>query len=158
MNKNSILIKLSESNYSRRAKHGALLDAEILAEVYLELIGARQAQLGLAESGTRSDGREQNLEKKTLGCSQFHRRYSQAFGPLNRRSITVAFPNTSATAVLKQRRLWWKHLIRSQPHAQRTSASVRSIAHSLLGCRRHQKRYPPPPLIFLMRPSTNLVF
>ena len=34
---------------SRRSKHGALLDAEILAEVYLELIGARQAQLGLAE-------------------------------------------------------------------------------------------------------------
>ncbi|HEX5507577.1 MAG TPA: DNA polymerase III subunit epsilon [Pseudolabrys sp.] len=36
---------------SRRTKHGALLDAEILAEVYLELIGARQAQLGLAEKG-----------------------------------------------------------------------------------------------------------
>jgi len=36
---------------SRRTKHGALLDAEILAEVYVELIGARQAQLGLTESG-----------------------------------------------------------------------------------------------------------
>jgi len=36
---------------SRRTKHGALLDAEILAEVYVELIGARQAVLGLAESG-----------------------------------------------------------------------------------------------------------
>ena len=35
---------------SRRTKHGALLDSEILAEVYLELIGGRQAQLGLAES------------------------------------------------------------------------------------------------------------
>ena len=35
---------------SRRAKHGALLDAELLAEVYLELIGARQAQLGLGET------------------------------------------------------------------------------------------------------------
>ena len=34
---------------SRRTKHGALLDAEILAEGYLELISARQAQLGLAE-------------------------------------------------------------------------------------------------------------
>jgi DNA polymerase-3 subunit epsilon len=34
---------------SRRTKHGALLDAEILAEVYIELLGARQAQLGLAE-------------------------------------------------------------------------------------------------------------
>ena len=35
---------------SRRSKHGALLDAEILAEVYIELIGARQAQLILVES------------------------------------------------------------------------------------------------------------
>ena len=34
---------------SRRTKHGALLDAEILAEVYLELVGARQAELGLEE-------------------------------------------------------------------------------------------------------------
>lgn len=44
---------------SRRTKHGALLDAEILAEVYVELIGARQAQLGLAEGGNRHvDGTE----------------------------------------------------------------------------------------------------
>ena len=35
---------------SRRTKHGALLDAEILAEVYLELLGGRQATLGLAET------------------------------------------------------------------------------------------------------------
>jgi DNA polymerase-3 subunit epsilon len=35
---------------SRRTKHGALLDAELLAEVYLELIGARQAQLGLVSA------------------------------------------------------------------------------------------------------------
>ncbi len=34
---------------SRRTKHGALLDAELLAEVYLELIGARQAMLGLTD-------------------------------------------------------------------------------------------------------------
>ena len=36
---------------SRRSKHGALLDAEILAEVYIELIGGRQASLILVESG-----------------------------------------------------------------------------------------------------------
>src|SRR6185295_5852227 len=33
---------------SRRTKHGALLDAELLAEVYIDLIGARQSQLILA--------------------------------------------------------------------------------------------------------------
>jgi DNA polymerase III subunit epsilon len=33
---------------SSRTKHGALLDAELLAEVYLELSGGRQRDLGLA--------------------------------------------------------------------------------------------------------------
>jgi DNA polymerase III subunit epsilon len=37
---------------SHRTKHGALLDAELLAEVYVELIGARQAQLILSQSAT----------------------------------------------------------------------------------------------------------
>jgi len=37
---------------SKRVKHGALLDAELLAEVYVELIGARQANLGLAAGDT----------------------------------------------------------------------------------------------------------
>jgi len=32
---------------SRRAKHGALLDSELLAEVYIELVGGRQAALVL---------------------------------------------------------------------------------------------------------------
>ncbi|HYA04542.1 MAG TPA: DNA polymerase III subunit epsilon [Xanthobacteraceae bacterium] len=40
---------------SRRAKHGALLDAELLAEVYVELIGARQAQLILSQAMTPVD-------------------------------------------------------------------------------------------------------
>src|SRR5450756_1758726 len=35
---------------SRRTKHGALLDAELLAEVYVELTGMRQAQLVLAQA------------------------------------------------------------------------------------------------------------
>jgi DNA polymerase III subunit epsilon len=37
---------------SRRTKHGALLDAELLAEVYVELIGARQASLVLSQAAT----------------------------------------------------------------------------------------------------------
>ena len=40
---------------SAREKHGALLDSEILAEVYLELIGGRQPDLVLAPAGQRSD-------------------------------------------------------------------------------------------------------
>jgi len=41
---------------SRRTKHGALLDAELLAEVYVELIGGRQASLVLVEAGRGSAG------------------------------------------------------------------------------------------------------
>ncbi|MCL4066145.1 DNA polymerase III subunit epsilon [Pseudomonas sp. GX19020] len=48
---------------SRREKHGALLDSEILAEVYLELVGGRQPDLVLAPvqnnspaSGAQTDG------------------------------------------------------------------------------------------------------
>ena len=33
---------------TRRTKHGALLDAQILAEVYIELLGGKQTSLGLA--------------------------------------------------------------------------------------------------------------
>ena len=37
---------------SAREKHGALLDSEILAEVYLELIGGRQPDFGLGQFST----------------------------------------------------------------------------------------------------------
>jgi DNA polymerase-3 subunit epsilon len=37
---------------SARVKHGALLDSEILAEVYLELIGGRQPDLSLVSRST----------------------------------------------------------------------------------------------------------
>ena len=40
---------------SRRTRHGALLDAEILAEVYAELLGGRQATLILANAETRRE-------------------------------------------------------------------------------------------------------
>lgn len=49
---------------SRRALHGALLDSEILAEVYLELIGGRQVGLALsAEDDSSQEAR--TIKKKT---------------------------------------------------------------------------------------------
>ncbi|MGV1802788.1 DNA polymerase III subunit epsilon [Agrobacterium vitis] len=36
---------------SHRTKHGALLDSELLAEVYIEMLGGRQATFGLEQSG-----------------------------------------------------------------------------------------------------------
>jgi DNA polymerase III subunit epsilon len=38
---------------SKRTKHGALLDAELLADVYLELIGGRQTALSLQAQSTK---------------------------------------------------------------------------------------------------------
>lgn len=43
---------------SRRTLHGALLDAEILAEVYLELIGGRQVALALSAQDRINQGEE----------------------------------------------------------------------------------------------------
>ena len=43
---------------SSRTLHGALLDSEILAEVYLELIGGRQPDFALATNTAGSNGQE----------------------------------------------------------------------------------------------------
>ena len=40
-------------NNDARTVHGALLDSEILAEVYLELIGGRQPDFGLSTAGSQ---------------------------------------------------------------------------------------------------------
>lgn len=39
---------------SKRTRHGALLDSELLADVYLELIGGRQTAMNLGSSAIRS--------------------------------------------------------------------------------------------------------
>jgi DNA polymerase III subunit epsilon len=50
-------------NNSMREKHGALLDSEILAEVYLELVGGRQPDFGLnAMVQTNVSGTMQNFD------------------------------------------------------------------------------------------------
>lgn len=46
---------------SGRELHGALLDAQLLAEVYLELLGGRQPGLGLSAEATVGDGQVQSL-------------------------------------------------------------------------------------------------
>ncbi len=42
---------------SKRTKHGALMDSLLLAGVYVELLGERQATLGLSSNGRDSGGR-----------------------------------------------------------------------------------------------------
>lgn len=54
---------------SHRTRHGALLDAELLAEVYIELIGGKQAALGFAVG---------DLEKETVSTVGQPRRATTA--------------------------------------------------------------------------------
>jgi DNA polymerase III subunit epsilon len=50
---------------SAREKHGALLDSEILAEVYLELIGGRQPDLTLSQAQPQRPGGPTSQSKPT---------------------------------------------------------------------------------------------
>ncbi len=50
---------------SARDKHGALLDSEILAEVYLELIGGRQPDFGLSAAQTSATPAAQTGQTRT---------------------------------------------------------------------------------------------
>ena len=43
---------------SKRIKHGALMDSSLLADVYVELLGERQATLGLAKASTEASAGE----------------------------------------------------------------------------------------------------
>jgi DNA polymerase III subunit epsilon len=75
---------------SRRTKHGALLDAELLAEVYVELIGARQAQFVLSQSVLPAQGageivvlRERPVPlapRLTADEYEAHRRFVESLG------------------------------------------------------------------------------
>lgn len=49
---------------SGREKHGALLDSELLAEVYLELVGGRQPGLSLVPEARADSGRPKDSESR----------------------------------------------------------------------------------------------
>lgn len=56
-----MLCKRFQINNTHRSKHGALLDAEILAQVYLELSGGRQPTLSLAQTSQSVQGRHLSI-------------------------------------------------------------------------------------------------
>lgn len=63
---------------SHRVKHGALLDAELLTQLYIELTGGRQIGLGLAEATSHHDSlgsmrsTSQQAERKTFMAAREH--------------------------------------------------------------------------------------
>ena len=56
------LCKRFNIDLSKREKHGALLDAQLLAEVYLELTGGRQVSLALNQSAKNMDLSKNNVK------------------------------------------------------------------------------------------------
>jgi DNA polymerase-3 subunit epsilon len=81
---------------SRRTKHGALLDAELLAEVYIDLIGARQSQLILAS---------EVRDIRTGGLGEMPRRQREA--PLAPRvSVEDRLAHRTFVATLGDKPIW----------------------------------------------------
>jgi len=77
---------------SQRVKHGALLDAQLLAQVYVELTGGRQIGLGLvAEAGSVS--------------------VKQSSGPVTIREPRPARPHSAAAEELERHRAFIAQLV-----------------------------------------------
>ena len=65
------LCKRFEIDLSLREKHGALLDAKLLAEVYLQLTGGRQSSLSLVQEHTDKSKQVINKEERTFDNLNF---------------------------------------------------------------------------------------
>ena len=59
----SLCIKFGIDN-KRRGKHGALIDSEVLSEVYLELAGGKQPGFEFSEVGYETNDRKKKIIKK----------------------------------------------------------------------------------------------
>lgn len=87
---------------SHRTKHGALLDSELLAEVYIEMLGGRQAALGLTTVETR---RNQSIELNDLVEISYER--PRPLGP--RLSTSEVEGHAKLVARLGEKALWSKY-------------------------------------------------
>ena len=89
---------------SMRTKHGALLDSEILAEVYIELIGGRQAGLDLSAHG--SGGRQSRAGRQPV-----KQRPSPLPSRLTEAEITA---HKAFVATIGDKALWYKKPLKSE--------------------------------------------
>jgi DNA polymerase III subunit epsilon len=84
---------------SKRTKHGALLDSELLADVYLELIGGRQTALGLAATGQ---------QKKTSFVTSQHSARARPTPLPQRLSQEERAAHAALVRILGEKSLWPK--------------------------------------------------
>ncbi|MBB3463792.1 DNA polymerase III subunit epsilon [Rhizobium sp. BK377] len=90
---------------SHRTKHGALLDSELLAEVYIEMIGGRQAALGLGVAGSASQSKD-NAEVEEVVVAAIMER-PRPLAP--RLSEAEAEAHAALIAKLGQKAVWSKY-------------------------------------------------
>lgn len=62
------LCKRFNIDTSKRTKHGALLDAQLLAEIYLEMMGGRQASLLPANKAAIDQENLEAMQENTIGA------------------------------------------------------------------------------------------
>ena len=86
---------------SMREKHGALLDSEILAEVYLELVGGRQPDFGLATAA-------QNTASETAETGQGWRPHARPTPLPPRLMAEEAAAHTAFVAGMGDSAIWLK--------------------------------------------------
>jgi DNA polymerase-3 subunit epsilon len=102
---------------ARRVKHGALLDAEILADVYVELLGGRQANLGLGEAARPGDGGE--------GRTIVIRRAFARPAPLAPRLTAAEIAaHATFTATLGESRIWLEYVRQAEAVDREPSGSL----------------------------------
>ena len=82
---------------SKRDKHGALLDSELLADVYMELIGGRQTMLGLTSETSQAE------KKVEVGHTQVSARPAPLPGRLSQAEIDA---HNDMIAGLGENPLW----------------------------------------------------
>lgn len=88
---------------SKRTKHGALMDSLLLAEVYIELLDARQAALGLAVGAAASGGSEKGAARR--------RRVKQRSTPLaSRLTVDAEAEHRAFVETLGTNALWHRYL------------------------------------------------
>ena len=75
---------------SHRVKHGALLDAELLAQLYIELTGGRQIGLGLAQEEVKETVRVELTAGATVRPVRPARVFAAGAEELERHAAFVA--------------------------------------------------------------------
>ena len=99
---------------SKRIKHGALMDSLLLAEVYVELLGERQAALSLATAGEGASGSERSRRRR-----QALSRPSPLESRVDAKALAAhkAFVETIGSSAI-----WWQYLDRDDADADDSKA------------------------------------